>query len=71
MGAEDGCVQGGVGSCILEFASLNKYQKHIEILGIPDKFIPHGTQDEQKIECNLDKESISKKIEENYKKFNV
>ena len=68
---EDGCVQGGMGSAILEFSAKHCYQKKIELLGVPDKFIPHGTQNEQKTECNLDKESISKKIEENYKKFNT
>ena len=68
---EDGCVQGGVGTAILEFGAINNYQKKIEILGVPDKFIPHGTQGEQRIACGIDKESISKTIQKNYKKFNI
>jgi len=68
---EDGCVQGGMGSAILEFGAKNKYQKTFETLGVPDKFIPHGSQNEQKKECGIDKKSISKIIEKNFKKFNT
>merc|ERR1712146_603472 len=40
---EDGCIMGGMGSAILEFGAKNNYHTKIEILGIPDKFIPHGS----------------------------
>ena len=68
---EDGCIQGGMGSAILEFGAINSYHKKIEILGVPDKFIPHGSQSEQKKECGIDKSSIIAKIEKNYKEFNI
>ncbi|MGB1268711.1 MAG: 1-deoxy-D-xylulose-5-phosphate synthase [Flavobacteriaceae bacterium] len=40
---EDGCSSGGFGSSILEFATKNKYKSTIEVIGIPDEFIEHGT----------------------------
>lgn len=40
---EDGCVKGGFGSAISEFAIANKYKNDLEIIGVPDQFIEHGT----------------------------
>ena len=55
---EDGCIQGGFGSAILEFMSDKNYNSKIIRLGIPDRFIDHGTQNELWKECNYDEESI-------------
>ncbi len=55
---EDGTVVGGFGSAVLEFASENNYFIPLKRLGIPDKFIEHGTQKELYKECGLDEESI-------------
>jgi 1-deoxy-D-xylulose-5-phosphate synthase len=41
---EDGCVQGGFGSAVLEFMADNNYQAEIKRLGIPDSVIEHGEQ---------------------------
>ena len=57
---EDGCLQGGFGSAILEFMANNNYQKVVKRLGIPDKFINHGTQEELHADCNYDSKSIIK-----------
>jgi len=43
---ENGTVIGGFGSAITEFAVLNSYKNNIKIIGIPDKFIEHGTTNE-------------------------
>ncbi len=43
---EDGMIAGGFGSAVLEFAAENDYQTKIKRLGIPDKFIEHGSQQE-------------------------
>ncbi|MCB0456647.1 MAG: 1-deoxy-D-xylulose-5-phosphate synthase [Flavobacteriaceae bacterium] len=40
---EDGVKKGGFGSAISEFASENRYQNTLIILGIPDAFPEHGT----------------------------
>ena len=55
---EDGCLQGGFGSAILEFMADNSYKAEIIRLGIPDEFINHGTQEELRNECGFDKKSI-------------
>jgi 1-deoxy-D-xylulose-5-phosphate synthase len=55
---EDGVIAGGFGSAILEFMSDNNYSSKIKRLGIPDKFIEHGTQEELYKICGYDTESI-------------
>ena len=51
---EDGTVLGGLGSAVLEFMSEHNYHAQITRLGIPDKFIQHGTQEELYAECGYD-----------------
>ena len=60
---EDGCIQGGVGSAVIEFMSDNSYHASIYRLGIPDEFIEHGPQKQLHIDCGYDKASIKKTIE--------
>ncbi|MEO8935083.1 MAG: transketolase C-terminal domain-containing protein, partial [Xanthomarina sp.] len=59
---EDGCITGGFGSAILEFAAQNNYKNNFKTLGIPDKFIEHGTTEELQKECKIDSLSIFKTI---------
>ncbi|WP_370407518.1 1-deoxy-D-xylulose-5-phosphate synthase [Tenacibaculum dicentrarchi] len=60
---EDGTVSGGFGSAILEYASEKNYKGSIDLLGIPDNFIDHGTVEELQISLNIDAKSIQEKIE--------
>lgn len=55
---EDGCLQGGFGSSILEFMANNNYTSTIKRLGIPDEFINHGTQKELYHDCKYDSTEI-------------
>lgn len=55
---EDGSVNGGMGSAILEFVSEKGIPAEIRRIGIPDRFIDHGTIEELYRECGMDKESI-------------
>lgn len=55
---EDGCIQGGMGSAILEFMADHGYQAEVKRLGIPDRFIEHGTQAELYRECEYDQQAI-------------
>ncbi len=41
---EDGCVQGGFGSAVLEFMADHQYYAEVKRLGIPDTVIEHGEQ---------------------------
>jgi len=55
---EDGCIIGGMGSAIREFMADHNYQAQVKRLGIPDKFIEHGEQQELYVECGFDTQSI-------------
>ena len=61
---EDGCINGGFGSSILEFMSDHNYQAEVKRLGIPDNFIHHGTQAELWRECNYDQKAIEESIQQ-------
>lgn len=55
---EDGCLQGGMGSAVLEFMASHNYQNHVVRLGIPDEFIEHGEQPELWALCGYDKATL-------------
>lgn len=59
---EDGCIMGGFGSTVLEFMADQAYSAQIVRLGIPDKYIHHGTQKELWADCGFDTKSIVTKI---------
>jgi 1-deoxy-D-xylulose-5-phosphate synthase len=59
---EDGCIQGGFGSAVIEFMSDKNYKANVVRLGIPDKFINHGTQEELHKECLYDAETLQKTV---------
>ena len=60
---EDGTIIGGLGSAVLEFMGDNGYSAKIKRLGIPDKYIEHGTQQELYKECGFDANSIADEVE--------
>ena len=55
---EDGCTTGGFGSAVIEFAADNGYTARIKRLGLPDRFVQHGTQPELYAECGYDADAI-------------
>lgn len=55
---EDGTINGGFGSSILEFAAANNFTKKVKVLGIPDTFVEHGTVIEQQHLCKIDVKSL-------------
>ena len=59
---EDGCIQGGVGSAVLEFMAENSYHLEVKLLGIPDKVIEHGEQPQLYKECGYDANAIENTI---------
>ncbi len=64
---EDGCIQGGMGSAVIEFMAEHGYASQVTRLGIPDKIIEHGEQPELWAECHYD----AKAIIETVKRFAV
>ncbi|MCK4570232.1 MAG: 1-deoxy-D-xylulose-5-phosphate synthase [Bacteroidales bacterium] len=61
---EDGTIIGGLGSALLEFQSDHGYQKNIRRLGIPDRFISHGKQEELHHDCGYDIAGIIATVKE-------
>jgi len=55
---EDGCVQGGFGSAVLEFMADHNYHVMIKRLGLPDVIIEHGEQIELHDECGIGPKGI-------------
>lgn len=55
---EDACVTGGLGSAVVEFMAANDYTPTIRCIGIPDKFVEHGTTDELYKICGMDSDTV-------------
>ena len=60
---EDGSREGGFGSAVLEWISDHGYTPQIKRLGLPDKFVEHGTVAELQKITGIDAESIKKAVE--------
>jgi 1-deoxy-D-xylulose-5-phosphate synthase len=60
---EDGTIIGGLGTAVTEFANDNGYHNaEIHRLGIPDRFVEHGTLEELHHECGIDLDGILKAV---------
>ncbi|WP_209331129.1 1-deoxy-D-xylulose-5-phosphate synthase [Lunatimonas salinarum] len=59
---EDGCLQGGFGSAILEWMADHDYHSQVVRLGIPDKVIEHGEQEQLHEECGFDAKGIAASV---------
>lgn len=60
---EDGVRNGGMGSAVLEWMADKGYTPKVVRLGLPDKFVEHGTVEEERRVCGIDNESLRKDIE--------
>jgi len=61
---EDGCIQGGFGSAVIEYLMKSGAQCKVRSLGIPDNFIEHGSQAELWNECGYDAAAIVQAVTE-------
>ncbi len=59
---EDACIMGGMGSAVLEFMADNNYSAEVIRLGIPDKYLHHGTPAELYAECGFDTGGIIESV---------
>lgn len=59
---EDGTIQGGLGSAILEYMSDHNHILKIKRLGLPDEFVEHGTVEELTKIIGIDEISLIKEI---------
>ncbi|HBI16858.1 MAG: 1-deoxy-D-xylulose-5-phosphate synthase [Candidatus Moranbacteria bacterium GW2011_GWF2_34_56] len=65
---EDNAIKGGAGGAVNEFFMNNKIEVFVKNLGLPDKFLEHGSRDEVLSDAELSEEGIRKSIEEFVKK---
>ena len=56
---EDASIVGGLGSAVIEYMNDNNYKAKVQRLGIPDRFVDHGTQEELYHECGFDADGIA------------
>ncbi len=56
---EDASIVGGLGSAVIEYMNDNSYKAKVIRLGIPDRFVDHGTQEELYKECGYDEDAIA------------
>ena len=59
---EDGSIQGGFGSAILEFMNEHGYKADVKIMGIPDRLVEHGTPKQLYDEIGIDANGIAQTI---------
>lgn len=59
---EENNLPGGFGSAVLEYLSENNFKNDILRIGIPDKFIDHGTQSQLHKQLAIDPEGIAERI---------
>lgn len=59
---EDGTVRGGLGSAVLEYMADHDLHPTVRRLGLPDRFVEHGTPDELYRIVGIDKDGILKTI---------
>ncbi|WP_345830932.1 1-deoxy-D-xylulose-5-phosphate synthase [Erwinia sp. HDF1-3R] len=59
---EEGAIKGGAGSGVIETLMARRLLVPVLTLGLPDEFIPQGTQDEIRHDYQLDAEGIEQQI---------
>ena len=59
---EDGCITGGLGDAVTEYMATHGHRATIVKMGIPDRFVEHGTTQQLRAECGFDQEDIYRKI---------
>jgi 1-deoxy-D-xylulose-5-phosphate synthase len=68
---EDGTKLGGFGSAVTEYLADKPHHIPTTIMGVPDRIVEHGTQQELHQEVGLDPEGIKEKVREVMKASSV
>ena len=55
---EDASVKGGLGSAVTEWLAERGIKRDVHRIGVPDKFVPHGSIAELMHLCGMDSEAI-------------
>lgn len=68
---EDGTMIGGFGSAVAEYVTSIGWGGKLQILGIPDIVVEHGTQEELWRDCGIDAKAIVKAVHSSLKQTTV
>jgi 1-deoxy-D-xylulose-5-phosphate synthase len=68
---EDGTIQGGFGSAVIEWMAEQGYHAKVTRLGMPDRWVEHGTQAELYAECGYDAEAIAAQLCEEMEQLEI
>jgi len=63
---EENQLAGGFGSAVVEALEEIGVRAHVHRLGIPDRFVPHATQAEQRRDLGLDEEGLLGSFREHF-----
>jgi 1-deoxy-D-xylulose-5-phosphate synthase len=61
---EEGVVNGGAGSAVLESLQAGGFSVPVRVLGLPDAFVEHGDPQQLLADCGLDRDGILRSIRE-------
>jgi 1-deoxy-D-xylulose-5-phosphate synthase len=61
---EENNLPGGFGSAVAEYFISKNYKNDLQFIGIPDKFVDHGTQEELHHILGIDSDGIVKRVKE-------
>jgi 1-deoxy-D-xylulose-5-phosphate synthase len=61
---EENNLPGGFGSAIAEYFINKNYKNDISMIGLPDQFVEHGTQEELQHLLGIDPEGIAASVKE-------
>lgn len=63
---EENAVSGGFGSAVAELLAGEGIPARLECLGIPDRFIGHGTQEQLRADLDLDVDGIVRRVKQSF-----
>jgi 1-deoxy-D-xylulose-5-phosphate synthase len=63
---EEGCVNGGAGSAVLEALQAAELTNPVLTLGLPDRFVEHGDPAKLLAQCGLDADGIAAAITQRF-----
>ena len=60
---EDGAVEGGFGSAVAEYLAEKGFSVPVRRIGVPDRWVTHGSVSQLREECGMDAEAIADTVE--------
>ena len=66
---EDGSVIGGLHGAVAEFMTSRENPKPVRAVGIPDRYMSQGTQEELRHECDLAKDDLKRIFRDEFEKI--